>query len=167
MAYTFEELNQKDQQGFVEAVGSIWEHSPWVAEQAWNKRPFSNIDELFSTMENEVETAPMQKKLDLLNAHPDLGGKVKMTDESVSEQKGAGLDQLSEEEHAEFLSLNKQYTDKFGFPFIIAVKGHNKDSIKASMKERIDNDRETELNTALREIYKIARFRLEDLVQAA
>jgi len=167
MAYTFEELNQKDQQGFVEAVGSIWEHSPWVAEQTWSKRPFSNIDELFSTMENEVETAPMQKKLDLLNAHPDLGGKVKMTDESVSEQKGAGLDQLSEEEHAEFLSLNKQYTDKFGFPFIIAVKGHNKDSIKASMKERIDNDRETELNTALREIYKIARFRLEDLVQAA
>ena len=118
-------------------------------------------------MENEVETASMDKKLDLLNAHPDLGGKVKMTDESVSEQKGAGLDQLSEEEHAEFLDLNKQYTDKFGFPFIIAVKGHDKDSIKAAMKERIQNDRETELNTALKEIYKIARFRLDDLVQAA
>jgi len=167
MAYTLEELNQKDQQGFVDAVGSIWEHSPWVAEQTWGKRPFSSVDELFNTMETEVEEAPMQKKLDLLNAHPDLGGKVKMTDESVQEQKGAGLDQLSAEEHAEFLDLNKQYTEKFGFPFIIAVKGHNKDSIKAAMKERIDNDRDTELNTALKEIYKIARFRLDDLVEAA
>jgi len=90
-----------------------------------------------------------------------------MTDESVQEQKGAGLDQLSAEEHAEFLDLNKQYTEKFGFPFIIAVKGHNKDSIKAAMKERINNDRDTELNTALKEIYKIARFRLDDLVEAA
>jgi len=167
MAYTLEELNQKDQQGFVDAVGSIWEHSPWVSEQAWGKRPFSSVDELFNTMETEVEEAEMQKKLDLLNAHPDLGGKVKMTDESVQEQKGAGLDQLSAEEHAEFLDLNKQYTEKFGFPFIIAVKGHNKDSIKAAMKERIDNDRDTELNTALKEIYKIARFRLDDLVEAA
>lgn len=167
MAYTLEELNQKDQQGFVDAVGSIWEHSPWVAEQTWGKRPFSSVDELFNTMETEVEEAPMQKKLDLLNAHPDLGGKVKMTDESVQEQKGAGLDQLSAEEHAEFLDLNKQYTEKFGFPFIIAVKGHNKDSIKAAMKERINNDRDTELNTALKEIYKIARFRLDDLVEAA
>lgn len=167
MSYTLEDLNQKDQKGFVEAIGSIWEHSPWVSEQAWGSKPFSSVDELFNAMENEVETASMDKKLDLLNAHPDLGGKVKMTDESVSEQKGAGLDQLSEEEHAEFLDLNKQYTDKFGFPFIIAVKGHDKDSIKAAMKERIQNDRETELNTALKEIYKIARFRLDDLVQAA
>ena len=167
MSYTLEDLNQKDQKGFVEAIGSIWEHSPWVSEQAWGSKPFSSADELFNAMENEVETASMDKKLDLLNAHPDLGGKVKMTDESVSEQKGAGLDQLSEEEHAEFLDLNKQYTDKFGFPFIIAVKGHDKDSIKAAMKERIQNDRETELNTALKEIYKIARFRLDDLVQAA
>lgn len=167
MSNTLEDLNQKDQKGFVEAVGSIWEHSPWVAEQAWESKPFSSVDELFNTMEKEVENASMDKKLDLLNAHPDLGGKVKMTDESVSEQKGAGLDQLSEEEHAEFLDLNKQYTDKFGFPFIIAVKGHDKNSIKAAMKERVQNDRETELNTALKEIYKIARFRLDDLVQAA
>lgn len=167
MAYTLEELNKKDQQGFINAIGAIWEHSPWVSEQAWEKRPFSSVDELFDAMETEVEKAPMQKKLDLLNAHPDLGGKVKMTDESVQEQKGAGLDQLSAEEHAEFLDLNKQYTDKFGFPFIIAVKGHNKDSIKAAMKDRIENDRDTELNTALREIYKIARFRLDDLVDAA
>ncbi|WLV24992.1 2-oxo-4-hydroxy-4-carboxy-5-ureidoimidazoline decarboxylase [Aciduricibacillus chroicocephali] len=167
MAYTLEELNQKDQQGFVDAIGSIWEHSPWVSEQAWGKRPFSSVDELFNAMETEVDEAPMQKKLDLLNAHPDLGGRVKMTDESVQEQKGAGLDQLSPEEHAEFLDLNKQYTEKFGFPFIIAVKGHNKDSIKAAMQERVKNDRDTELETALKEIYKIARFRLDDLVEAA
>lgn len=166
MTYTVEELNQKDQQGFVDAIGSIWEHSPWVAETAWESRPFSSFDELFGAMENTVRNASMDQKLALLNAHPDLGDRVKMTDESVREQKGAGLDQLSEEEHKEFLALNKEYTEKFGFPFIIAVKGHNKDSIKAAMKERINNDRDTELNTALTEIYKIARFRLEDLVQA-
>jgi len=164
LGYTLEELNQKDQQGFVDAVGSIWEHSPWVAEQTWEKRPFSSVDKMFATMEKIVDTAPMEKKLDLLNAHPDLGGKVKMTDESVQEQKGAGLDQLSEEEHAEFLSLNKQYTDKFGFPFIIAVKGLDKDDIKAAMQKRVNNDRDTELDTALREVYKISRFRLDELV---
>ncbi|WLV25840.1 2-oxo-4-hydroxy-4-carboxy-5-ureidoimidazoline decarboxylase [Aciduricibacillus chroicocephali] len=165
LGYTLEELNQKDQQGFVGAVGSILEHSPWVAEQTWVKRPFSSVDEMFAIMEKTVDTASMKKKLDLLNAHPDLGGKVKMTDESVQEQKGAGLDQLSEEEHAEFLSLNKQYTDKFGFPFIIAVKGLDKNDIKAAMQKRINNDRDTELNTALKEVYKIARFRLDELVK--
>ena len=164
MAHTLEELNQKDQKGFVDAVGSIWEHSPWVAEQSWEKRPFASVDELFATMENAVDTAEMQKKLDLLCAHPDLGGRVKMTDESVQEQKGAGLDQLSEEEHKELLSLNKQYTDKFGFPFIIAVKGLDKNDIIAAIKARVQNDRDQELTTALNEIYKIARFRLDDLV---
>lgn len=167
MSYTLEDLNQKDQKDFVEAVGSIWEHSPWVSEKAWGSKPFSSVDELFNTMENVVETAEMDRKLALLNAHPDLGGKVKMTDESVSEQKGAGLDQLSEKELEEFLTLNKQYTDKFGFPFIIAVKGHDKNSIKAAMQERVNNNRDTELTTALKEIYKIARFRLDDLVQTA
>lgn len=166
MSYTLEELNQKDQKDFVAAVGSIWEHSPWVAEKSWESRPFSSFDNLFGTMEKTVDEAPMEQKLSLLRAHPDLAGRVKMTDESVQEQKGAGLDQLSEEEHKEFLALNTQYTDKFGFPFIIAVKGHNKDSIKAAMQERVNNDRDTELTTALKEIYKIARFRLEDLVVA-
>lgn len=167
MTYTLEDLNQMDQKGFVDAIGSIWEHSPWVSEEAWGSRPFTSFDNLFGTMEKVVDNASMDKKLDLLRAHPDLGGRVKMTDESVQEQKGAGLDQLSKEEHAEFLDLNKQYTDKFGFPFIIAVKGHNKDSIKAAMQERINNDRDQELETALKEIYKIARFRLEDLVETA
>lgn len=167
MSYTLEDLNQKDQQGFVDAIGSIWEHSPWVSEEAWGSRPFTSFDNLFNTMEKVVEDSSMDRKLDLLRAHPDLGGNLKMTDESVAEQKGAGLDQLSKEEHAAFLALNKEYTEKFGFPFIIAVKGHNKDSIKAAMDERVNNDRDQELNTALKEIYKIARFRLEDLVETA
>src|SRR5699024_366699 len=102
MSNTLEDLNQKDQKGFVEAVGSIWEHSPWVAEQAWESKPFSSVDELFNTIVYEVENFSMDKKLDLLNAHPDLGCKVKLTYLLVSEQNGAGLDQLSEEEHAVF-----------------------------------------------------------------
>lgn len=167
MSFTLEDLNQKDQQQFVEAIGSIFEHSPWIAEKAWNAKPFTSVSNLFDTMSNIVDEAELQKKLDLLRAHPDLAGNVKMTDESVQEQKGAGLNQLSAEELAEFLALNTKYTTKFGFPFIIAVKGHNKDSIKAAMIERVENDRDTELETALKEIYKIARFRLEDLVQVA
>lgn len=167
MSYTLEDLNEMDQKGFVDGIGSIWEHSPWVSEQAWGSRPFTSVDSLFETMEKVVEDAPMERKLALLKAHPDLAGSVKMTDESVSEQKGAGLDQLSQEELDEFLALNTEYTEKFGFPFIIAVKGHDKDSIKAAMQKRVNNDREEELSTALREIYKIARFRLDDLVQTA
>lgn len=167
MTYKLADLNEKSQSDFTDAIGTIYEHSPWIPEEAWNARPFANISDLKDEMIKIVNEADIEKKLDLLRAHPDLGGRVKMTDESVQEQQGAGLDQLTEEEHTEVLSMNEQYTTKFGFPFIIAVKGHDKESIMSEMKKRVSNDREIELSTALEEIYKIAGFRLDDLVQTA
>lgn len=158
------ELNQMNKVSFVEEIGFVFEHSPWIAEQAWNLRPFSSVSGLHETMVNIVNEAETNKKLELLKAHPDLSAKVRMTPESEQEQSGAGLDRLSPKERQEFLNLNETYTVEFGFPFIMAVRENTKDSIKAAMKLRLANDRETELKTALQEIYKIARFRLDDLI---
>jgi len=158
------DINHLSKEDFVDKFGFVFEHSPWVAGYAWNSRPFSSITELHQTMVEIVADAEKERKLELLRAHPDLGGKVNMTTESVKEQSGAGLDNLSPEEGQEFLKLNQLYTDKFEFPFIIAVKENTKEDIKAAMEERIANDRDTELETALKEIYKIARFRLESVI---
>lgn len=162
---TMDDVNQMEQSVFVESIGWIFEHSPWIAEKAYEKRPFASLDELHSQMQKIVESASEEEKLNLLRAHPDLGARVKMAEASVSEQKGAGLDQLNKQEYKEFLALNKEYTEKFGFPFIIAVKGHNKDSIREAIKERIKNTREQEMNEALQQVYKISKFRLEDTIK--
>lgn len=163
LSYVLQDLNQMDQESFIEKVGFIFEHSPWIAKQAWYLGPFSSISDLHETMVNIVNNTEMDKKLNLLKAHPDLAAKVKMTSESVQEQSGAGLDQLSTEERQEFLDLNKTYTGKFGFPFIMAVSGKTKDDIKSAMKKRVVNNTETELKTALQEIYEIATIRLDSL----
>ena len=128
-------------------------------------RPFASQEELLSHMKQAVESASEEEKLGLLRSYPDLGARVKMAVASVCEQKGAGLDQLNEEEYKDFLAMNKEYNEKFGFPFIIAVKGHNKDSIRVAMKERIQNTKEQELSEALTQVYKIAGFRLEDTLK--
>ncbi len=156
-----QDLNKLDKNDFVKETGFVFEDSPWIAEIAWSSRPFSSITELHQTMVNIVEGADRNKKLALVRAHPDLAAKVNMTPESVKEQSEAGLDQLSPQERQEFLAFNQAYTHKFEFPFIVAVKENTKDDIKTAMRERIANDRETELKTALQEIYKIARYRLE------
>lgn len=164
MTYTLENFNRMDQTAFTGVLGFIYEHSPWVAEKAWNSRPFFSVSQLHETMVNVVEEAEMDEKLNLLRAHPDLASRVEMTSESVNEQKGVGLDQLSQEENAEFLSLNQAYTKKFEFPFIMAVRGQNKQLIRLAMQERIENTRLAELEMALQEVHKIARFRLDDLI---
>lgn len=159
-----EELNQMNKVAFIEEIGFTFEHSPWIAEQVWYSRPFSSVSDLHEAMINTVDKAEINKKLDLLKAHPDLAATVKMTTESVKEQTGVGLDLLSPEERGEFLELNQAYTEKFGFPFIMAVRLTTKNDIKVGMKRRIMNDRQIELKTALEEIYKIARLRLDDLI---
>lgn len=164
LSVNLENLNQLDKKVFTDALGWVFEHSPWVAERAWFKRPFLTLTDLHHVMKNVVNEAALEEKLALLRAHPDLAGRVQMADASVKEQAGAGLNQLSKEEHQEFLSLNKTYTTKFAFPFIMAVKGQNKESIRASMKERVNNAPEDELKEALDQIYKIAFFRLEDFI---
>lgn len=146
----------KDQ--FVQKYGSIYEHSPWVAEAAFG------AEDIPAAMRRAVDQAGHDKQLILIRAHPDLGEKLDtLTASSVSEQQGAGLNQCSPEEFAEFQKLNTAYKEKFGFPFIVAVKGLNRQDILDRFRQRIDHDRETEFSTAMEQIHRIAHFRLEAL----
>lgn len=159
-----------DRATFTAAYGGVYEHSPWVAETAWDQRTGTNIDtldNLRAMMRNVVEHGSEAQQMTLICAHPDLAGKAAvagdLTKESRSEQSGAGLDQCSPDEFAEFQTLNAAYKTKFGFPFIIAVKGHDRHSILSAFRARLNHDRAREFRTALDEIHKIAGFRLADL----
>lgn len=156
-------LNEMDRKEFIDSVGWIFEHSPWIAEKAWECIPFQSKDDLFEAMAKIVRNAEQSQQLSLLRAHPDLGSRLAMSEVSQQEQAGAGINQLSKEEYAEFSSLNEQYVKKFQFPFIMAVKGQTKDTILFAMKRRIQYTYEQEFVTALNEVYKIARFRLNDM----
>ncbi|MFC3845954.1 factor-independent urate hydroxylase [Paenibacillus sp. MAH-36] len=164
MALTLQEVNELTQEGFVENFGPLFEHSPWVAERAWSSRPFATRQDLISSLEREVWRAGREEQLALLRAHPDLGTRVRMTDHSVNEQAGAGLNQLSPEEYERFLQLNKQYTEAFQFPFIMAVKGQTKETIREALSHRIHREVQEEMGKALQEVCKIGRFRLEALL---
>ncbi|WP_118181393.1 2-oxo-4-hydroxy-4-carboxy-5-ureidoimidazoline decarboxylase [Paraburkholderia phosphatilytica] len=170
MHYTLEQLNTISADAFVAALSGIFEHSPWVAEVAAAKRPFASIDELHRTMSNAVETAGDTKRLALINAHPELAGKAavrgELTEESTREQSGAGLAQCTQEEFDKLQRLNTEYRAKFGFPFILAVRGYDRHGIIANFESRVNHDREQELRTSLDMIYRIARFRLDDLIDA-
>lgn len=162
--------SQIEKDVFMATYGGIYEHSPWIADAAWQKKVGSNLDTvaaLHGAMRTAVEDAEEGSKLRLICAHPDLAGKAAvrgdLTSESISEQKGAGLDACTPEEFAEFQTLNKAYKQKFGFPFIIAVKGHDRHSILAAFRARLNNDRAREFETALNQIHKIAGFRLAHL----
>jgi len=159
MKYQIDVLNQMSQRDFVEALGAIFEDSPWVAEKAYNKRPFADLGSLHQTMVGLVRDASLNEQLVLIRSHPDLGSKVKMSESSVQEQAGAGLDRLSSEEYERFQSLNQAYKEKFAFPFIIAVKNHTKESILDAFSMRLQNSSEAEIESALQEIYQIAWFR--------
>lgn len=150
---------------FVSKVGWVFEHSPWVSSEAWGCLPFKSLEELFQTMVNVVKNTEEVQQLALLRAHPDLGTRLKISEVSEKEQMGVGLDQLSKDEHREFVLLNQRYVNQFGFPFIMAVKGQTKDTILASMKDRVGNSYNQEFLTALNEVYKIAMFRLTDVIQ--
>ncbi|KVE25498.1 OHCU decarboxylase [Burkholderia vietnamiensis] len=170
MRYTLEQLNTMAPSAFVTALSGIFEHSPWVAEHAAAKRPFASIDALHETMSNAVETAGDARQLALINAHPELAGKAavrgELTAESTREQSGAGLDQCTQEEFDKLLTLNRTYREKFGFPFILAVRGYDRHGIIANFESRVNHSRSEELRASLDQIYRIARFRLDDLIDA-
>jgi 2-oxo-4-hydroxy-4-carboxy-5-ureidoimidazoline decarboxylase len=159
------EVNQMNKEEFVQKVGWVFEHSPWVACAAWERIPFESRETLLQTMIEIVQNAEESKQLALLRAHPDLGTRLQMTEVSQKEQAGAGLNQLSKEEFEEFVSLNQRYVQRFKFPFIMAVKGQTKESILAAMKQRVHNAYEEEYHIALDEVYKIAGFRLNDILK--
>lgn len=162
--YTIEALNQMDQEEFVAVLGGIFEETPSIAAKAWFSRPFADFTDLYQKMLSVVEAMSPAEKIALIQAHPDLGSKVQMTDASVKEQSGAGLDQLTAEEYQEFNALNQAYKQQFGFPFIIAVKSHTKLSILDTFRQRLGNVVEVEKEKALAEIAKIARFRLTEIL---
>jgi 2-oxo-4-hydroxy-4-carboxy-5-ureidoimidazoline decarboxylase len=161
---TLDQLNDADAPGFVAAVGDIFEHGAWTAERAWAARPFASVAALHDAMMAAVRAASKAEQVAFLRGHPELGGKGAragaMTADSVAEQGGLGLNRLSDEEFARFERLNAAYTTKFGFPFIIGVRRHTRDSILSNFERRIRHDAETELATALAEIGHITRLRL-------
>jgi 2-oxo-4-hydroxy-4-carboxy-5-ureidoimidazoline decarboxylase len=155
-----------DRPEFVARLGGVYEHSPWVAERAFAWHPFASLDALHGAMQRAVMSASDEEKLALLRAHPELLGKLeaaRLTESSRSEQASAGLDRCTPDEKARMQALNAQYREKFGFPFIVAVKGLDWAGIIARMEERLPNSREAELAAALAEVGRIARFRLEAL----
>lgn len=158
---------------FVSRFGGVYEHSPWITQAVWDAglTPAHNsCAGLASAMADVLAGASEAQKLALIRAHPDLAGKAALagalTQASTSEQAGAGLDQCSARELARFHKLNNAYKERFGFPFIFAVRGVGRDAILAAFETRIANDRETELATALEQINRIAQFRLQDLAAA-
>ncbi|NDJ17152.1 2-oxo-4-hydroxy-4-carboxy-5-ureidoimidazoline decarboxylase [Myxacorys almedinensis A] len=165
MAYSITALNAMDQTAFVDAVGFVFEETPAIAAHTYQQRPFCDRSDLHQKMVARVEAMPQAKQLALICAHPDLGSKAKMADASVKEQARAGLDQLTSAEYEQFQSLNQAYKDKFNFPFIIAVKDHTKTTILAAFQQRLQHDRDAEINQALAQICRIAWFRLADCVQ--
>jgi len=157
-------INQLSREAFVEQLGWVFEHAPWVAEKAWERRPWDSLEALHRSLVQVVREAPKEAQLALIRAHPDLGSRARMARASVAEQKSAGLDALTPAELERIQTLNRAYTDKFGFPFILAVRGKSKAEVFKAMEERLPNPPELEFETALEEIYKIARFRLVELL---
>ncbi len=165
MPYLITEINRMSQEEFVNVLGTVFEDTPAIAHQVWNQRPFTNVAELHLCMVNLVKAMSRDEQLALIQAHPDLGSKAKMAEASVKEQAGVGLAQLSQEEYERFQSLNRAYKEKFGFPFIVAVKNHTKSTILGTFEHRLENPVEVEMEQALTEIAQIAGFRLVQLVK--
>jgi OHCU decarboxylase len=165
-----DDLNAMDEDAFVAALGGVFEHSPWVARDACARRPFASVSDLAGALEAAMRAAPRARQLDLIRAHPELAGREaragELTAESAGEQARAGLDRLTAGEVADLESLNAAYRERFGFPLIVCVREHTKDSILAWGRERLGHTTDEEVAIALGEVAKIAELRLRDLVAA-
>ena len=163
---TIDKINKLSRSKFVEVFANIFEKTKWIAEKLYNQKPFNGFEDLCSKILGIFETAGKENQLKILKAHPDLADKVTanlLTTNSRTEQSNAGLDQCSKEEFNEFKNLNKSYKQKYGFPFIIAVKGKNKIEILSEFKKRILNSVDEELNEAIIQVGKIANLRLNEI----
>jgi OHCU decarboxylase len=166
--FSIHQINRLPQEAFVRVIGPVFETSPWIAEAVWPQRPFTSLDHLHRALCDVVTQAGEAKQIQLIQAHPDLVGSAAragtLTPESREEQARAGLDRLSPEEVAAFQEYNRQYRQKFGFPFVICARLNKKESVLAGFKARLGCSRPEEIKTALDEISKIARLRLEGLI---
>jgi 2-oxo-4-hydroxy-4-carboxy-5-ureidoimidazoline decarboxylase len=164
-AIAIERLNALPAADFVARLSGIFEHSPWVAEAVLPGRPFADAAALHAAMVAAVEAGGADAALALLRAHPELARRAPLTAESAAEQGGMGLDRLASDEAARFEALNLAYRERFGFPFIVAVRGQrDRAAILAALTTRLAHDAPTERAAALAEVAKIARFRLDDLI---
>jgi len=164
-------VSQMNRDEFVKTFGGIYEHSGWIAELAWDRglsRTEDTAHGLHATLADVVDAAGYEPQLALLRAHPDLAGKLavrgELTEESTSEQAGAGLDKCTNQEFDTLQTLNTRYKSTFGFPYILAVKGRNVTEILENFRIRVDNDAETEFQAALNQVHQIALLRLEAIV---
>ena len=158
-------INKLPQSEFIKVFANIFENARWIAEELYKQKPFEDFDELSSKMIGIFDTSSKEKKLKILIAHPDLANKTKissLTPDSLKEQTSAGLDQCTKEEFNEFKKLNETYK-KFGFPFILAVKGKSKIEILNNFRKRINSEPQIEFEEAVKQVKKIASLRLEDL----
>ena len=162
------EINSLSRDEFVRVVGPVFEHSPWIAEMTWAKKPFADLAHLHHVLCTTVKNSAEKKQLALIRAHPDLVGRAALagtlTKESTNEQASAGLNKLSPEEIVLFQKQNAAYKNKFDFPFVICARLNKKEAILAGFEQRLKNSRAQEIKTALEEICKIAELRLRDLI---
>ena len=162
-------LNGLSDKKFVARMSGVFEHSDWVAAAIARARPFSSVSVLHDAMVAAVRSAPEERQDALIRAHPDLAGKAAkagdLTEASASEQAGAGLDRMTDEQYERFDALNRAYQERFGFPFIVAVRGLSVDDILRAFQVRLMNSEQAERQAALEQIARIARFRLNDLVE--
>jgi len=165
---TLWELNRLSPAAFATALGHVFEHSPWVAERAGRKRPFASVGALHESMMATVWEAPAASQMALLRAHPELAGKAalrgELTADSTLEQSGAGLAECSAEELVRLTTLNAEYSAKFGFPFILAVKGYDRAGILREFARRVEREPSVEFEEALKQVARIARARLDALL---
>jgi|ERR1051325_4863846 OHCU decarboxylase len=162
------QLNSLSRDEFVRIVGPVFEHSPWIAEEAWPKRPFASMEQLHKALTETVRNSGEAQQLALICAHPDLVGRAALagtlTRESTGEQASAGLGNLTPKEIETFQKSNAAYREKFGFPFVICARLNKKEAISSGFERRLKNSRRQEIQTALEEIFKIAELRLRDLI---
>ena len=159
---TFNKLNKSE---FLSTFGNVFEKTEWIAGKCYDSKPFNNVQELVNKMMEVFENSIKEKHLKILNSHPDLAVKKKLTKESENEQANANLNQCTNEEFEEFNKLNEKYKKKFGFPFIIAVKGKNKNEILNIFRQRITNNINLEFEEAKKQVKKIATFRLSEIIK--
>ena len=161
---SIEKVNQLTENDFIDVFGNVFEKTNWIANKAFNLKPYKDFNELISAIIKIYENSSKEDCLKIFNAHPELAVEKKLTEDSHKEQRGANLNRCNNEEFNEFKNLNIEYRSKFGFPFIVAVKGKNKNEILNNFRKRIKNEINSEFNKAKEQVKKIATFRLDEII---
>jgi len=160
---SIDKINQLTKNDFIDIFGNVFEKTYWIADKAFILKPYKNLNELLSTISEIYENSSKEECLKIFNSHPELAVEKKLTEDSQKEQNNANLNQCNNKEFNEFQNLNNKYRKKFGFPFIIAVKGKNKDEILTNFRKRIKNEINLEFEEAKKQVKKIADFRLKEI----